>query len=57
MNLINIIIIFFIVIFFLVYFISFYYLNNHLIKFRVSKEILPDEELDYNEIKNKYVIK
>jgi hypothetical protein len=57
MKLINVTILFFIIVFLLIYFISFYYLNNNLIKYRVSKEILPEEELDYNKIKNKYVIK
>lgn len=57
MKLINIFIVFFIILFFVIFLLSFQFTNNQLIKYRVSKEILPQKELNYAAIKNKYVIK
>jgi hypothetical protein len=45
-----------IIIFIILFVLSFYYIDNKVIKYRVSKEILPEEELDYKKLKNKYTI-
>ena len=57
MKLILIYFLFLIVLFTVLFFLSFYYVNNQIIKYRVSKEILPKKEVDYNKLKNKYSIK
>jgi hypothetical protein len=48
---------FFLVLFTILFLLSFYYINNKLIKIRVSKEILPSKNINYNKLRNKYVIK
>ena len=57
MNHYKIILIFLIIFFFILFFYALINANNNLIKFRVSKTFIEEESVDYNKIKNKYVIK
>lgn len=57
MNPYKIILILLIIIFFILFFYALINYNNNLIKFRVSKTFIEEEDVNYNNIKNKYVIK
>jgi hypothetical protein len=55
-----ILIIILIIIFFIIFFYSLVYNNNNFVKFRVIKnpiEKIPDSEINYDELKNKYTFK
>jgi hypothetical protein len=57
MNHYKIILIFLIIFFFIIFFYALINANNNLIKFRVSKTFIEEESVDYNKVRNKYLVK